>query len=273
IGQHIIKQLVMGDTIPMLDIVQRHHDVPFYSGKMSKTNGTCWIYRRNWALHMSYGQFYCTIINAADVCGLVYTSSAGVIFIGTDIMNVNKQVPFPEKSFNAHNDAQEMFRPGDHQVEGGSYRVCCHSQTHVQTGDNNNLFNCTFIENIMHAHRLTGNKLIPPPSYSSTTPSELRLDPESTTAKLNKSLHCTLPLICATTEYHCRLHSSTCTLSPYVTSMPNTESILSTFSTPFNSHELECLTVHSRVQGQVLFITNGEQVHCWDFTGVHDKYK
>ncbi|KAI6140622.1 hypothetical protein BKA82DRAFT_4019270 [Pisolithus tinctorius] len=96
-----------------------------------------------------------------------------------------------------------------------------------------------------------------------------RLDPEGTTAKLNESLHCALPPICATTKYH----HSVWTLGPYVTPTPNAESILSAFNTPFNSHELECLTIHSRVEGQVLFILNGEQVHCWDFTGVHDKYK
>ncbi|KAI6155838.1 hypothetical protein BKA82DRAFT_3922871, partial [Pisolithus tinctorius] len=32
VGRHIVERLANGDSIPVLDIVQRHHEVSFYSG-------------------------------------------------------------------------------------------------------------------------------------------------------------------------------------------------------------------------------------------------
>ncbi|KAI6144674.1 hypothetical protein BKA82DRAFT_4016831 [Pisolithus tinctorius] len=40
------------------------------------------------------------------------------------------------------------------------------------------------------------------------------------------------------------------TLSPYVTTAPNTKSILSAFNTPFNPHKVKCPVAHSRVEGK-----------------------
>ncbi|KAI6141066.1 hypothetical protein BKA82DRAFT_4362633 [Pisolithus tinctorius] len=138
-----------------------------------------------------------------------------------------------------------------------------------QIGGSGSLFDCTYDGNIARMILLAGDELVPPPSYSSTTLSEPRLDPEGATAKLNESLHRALPPICVTTEYHCL----TRTLSPYVTPTPNTESILSAFNTPFDPHEVECLTVRSRVEGQAFFITDREAFYLWDLTGAHDEHE
>lgn len=36
VGRHIVQQLLdRGDTVSVFDIVQRYHDVPFYSGDIS----------------------------------------------------------------------------------------------------------------------------------------------------------------------------------------------------------------------------------------------
>lgn len=36
LGRHIVEQLLeRGDPVAVLDLVQRHHDVPFYSGDIS----------------------------------------------------------------------------------------------------------------------------------------------------------------------------------------------------------------------------------------------
>ncbi|KAI6144026.1 hypothetical protein BKA82DRAFT_4359171 [Pisolithus tinctorius] len=194
---------------------------------------------------------------AAGVSGLVYTSSASIIFIGTDIGNVDKQVPYPEKPFSVYNDTRGTFGSGDSQV----------------ISDNNNLFDYTYIGSIVSTHRLIGNELVPPPSYSSTTSSEPNLDLESVTARSNESLHHAPLPICATTEYHCTTHSSLRTLGPYVTPPPNAESILSMFNTPFNPHEPTGFAVCSRSDRQAFFITNGEAFSILDFTGVHDEYE
>ncbi|KIN98036.1 hypothetical protein M404DRAFT_31730 [Pisolithus tinctorius Marx 270] len=201
----------------MLDIVQRHHEVSFYLGDITDDRDVLDILNKSGAMctiHITLLQrgtkdlsIYIkanvegtrAVIDtaiAAGVSGLIYSSSASIIFIGTDIVNVDEQVPYLEKLFNAYN-------------------------------------------------------LLP---YHSTTSSKPRLDPEGTTAKLNESLHRTLPPVCATTK----CHHMTQTLSSYVAPTPNAESILSVFNTPFNSRELKCLTIHSQVKGWVLFIVNGE---------------
>jgi sterol-4alpha-carboxylate 3-dehydrogenase (decarboxylating) len=49
------------------------------------------------------------VIAAAVECGvrkLVFTSSAGVVFNGEDIINVDERVPFPEVPMDAYNDTK-----------------------------------------------------------------------------------------------------------------------------------------------------------------------
>ncbi|KAI5994938.1 hypothetical protein F5J12DRAFT_410481 [Pisolithus orientalis] len=149
-----------------------------------------------------------------------------------------------------------MFGSGDSQV----------------ISDNNDLFDYTCVGNVARARRLTGNELVPRPSYSSTTSSEPKLGLDSVTTKSSESLYRALPPICATTKYHHTIHGSMRTLSPYVTPPPNTESILSAFSTRFDPHELMDSIVRSRSDGQAFFITNGEAFGILDFAEVHDGY-
>jgi len=49
------------------------------------------------------------VISAAQAAGvqkLVYTSSAGVVFDGGDVVNLDERAPFPEKPFDAYNDSK-----------------------------------------------------------------------------------------------------------------------------------------------------------------------
>ncbi|KAI6148877.1 hypothetical protein BKA82DRAFT_22636 [Pisolithus tinctorius] len=156
---------ITGDSIPVLDIVQRHHEVSFYLGDITDERDMLDILERSGVTYIvqnallrrgakdpsvyfrGYVEGTRAVIEAAIAAGvrrLVYTSSAGVVFDSTDVVNVDERVPYLEKLFNAYN-------------------------------------------------------LLP---YHSTTSSEPRLDPEGATAKLNESLHRALPPICATTEYH-----------------------------------------------------------------------
>ncbi|KAI5984155.1 hypothetical protein EDD15DRAFT_2390537 [Pisolithus albus] len=177
--------------------------------------------------------------------------------------------------------------PGDRQMMASLYQVHQRGQTHIQVGDNNNLFDYTYVGNVAQAHLLAADKLVPPPLYSSVTCSEPKSDPENTAnarVQLFQSLHRALPPVCATTGYHRTPHSSARPLGPYVTPPLNSESILSAFNTPFDPHELKHPIVRSRfdqfsenalavaegdplrVDGQAFFITNGEPVYFWDFT-------
>ncbi|KAI6144754.1 3-beta hydroxysteroid dehydrogenase/isomerase family-domain-containing protein [Pisolithus tinctorius] len=330
VGRHIVEHLLArGDAVSVLDIVQRHHDVPFYMGNITderdvldilkKSGATCIIHTASPQHGAKDPSVYYkvnvegtrAVIDAAIAAGvrkLVYTSSAGVVFDGTDVVNVDERVPYPEKPFDSYNDSKAqgekivleangkgglltvalrpagIFGPGDRQMMAGLYQAYQRGQTHIQIGDNNNLFDYTYVGNIAQAHLLAADKLVPPPSYSSTTSGEPKVDPESATAKLNESLHRALPPICATTEYHRTPHSSARPLGPYVTPPPNAESILSAFNTPFDPHELKHPIIRSRfdqfaenalaaaekdplrVDGQAFFITNGEPVYFWDFT-------
>lgn len=50
-----------------------------------------------------------SIINACVECGvkkLVFTSSAGVLFHGEDVINVDERQPLPEVFFDAYNDTK-----------------------------------------------------------------------------------------------------------------------------------------------------------------------
>lgn len=114
----------------------------------------------------------------------------------------------------------------------------------------------------------------PQPAYkqpcASTTSSESKLESESATAKLNESLHCALPPIFVTTEYHRTPHSSAQPLGPYVTP-PDAGSILPAFNSPFDPHELEHPTIRSQVDGKAFFIANGESDYFWDVTRICDE--
>ncbi|KAI6143608.1 hypothetical protein BKA82DRAFT_3983817, partial [Pisolithus tinctorius] len=307
----VTKWLAKGDTVSMLDTMQRHGGVSFCRARITDEQNMLDIQRlgiiciihatllRQGAKDLSVyikaniegTRAVIDTAIAAGISGLVYTSSTSIVFIGTDIVNINKQVPYPEKPFDTYNDAQGMFGVGKVQVAGSRHNsshgtvndrgLCVQGMRIPHIGsrdsqvisDNNNLFDYTYVGSITSAHRLIGNKLIPPPSYSSTTSSKPNLDLESATVRSNESLHHAPLPICATTEYHCMMHSSLQTLGPYVTPPPNAESILSTFNTPFNPCEPTGFAVCSRRDGQVFFITNGEAFGILDFTGVHDEYE
>ncbi|KAI6140898.1 hypothetical protein BKA82DRAFT_3951257, partial [Pisolithus tinctorius] len=266
----VTKQLAKGDTISVLDTVQRHGGVSFCRARITDEWNMLDILKRSGVICIVHATLLWrgmkdlsiyikanvegtrAVIDtaiAAGVSGLIYMSSTSIVFIGTDVVNVDKQVPYLEKPFDMYNDARGTFRSRDSQV----------------ISDNNNLFDYTYVRSITSAHRLIGNELVPPPSYSSTTLSKPNLDLESVTARSNKSLHHALLPICTTTEYHCRLCSYVQLLGPYGTPASNTGSILSVFNTPFDPHEATGLVVCPRRDGQAFFITNGEVFGTLDF--------
>ena len=144
LGRHIVQQLRdRGDIVSAFDIVERYTDVPFYSGDISdqtsvasalrqvcistscfsnplisvQSGTTCIIHTasphataNNPALfHKVNVDGTKAVIAAAVECGvrkLVFTSSAGVVFNGEDIINVDERVPFPEVPMDAYNDTK-----------------------------------------------------------------------------------------------------------------------------------------------------------------------
>ncbi|KAF9053964.1 NAD(P)-binding protein [Hymenopellis radicata] len=101
---------------------------------------------------------------------------AGVVFSGSDVIDCDERVPMPEKPFDVYNDSKAhgeaavlaangkeglltiALRPAG--IFGYVYQK---GQTHFQIGDNNNLFDLTYVENAAYAHLLAADKLAQPP--------------------------------------------------------------------------------------------------------------
>ncbi|KAG1822478.1 uncharacterized protein BJ212DRAFT_1328108 [Suillus subaureus] len=314
VGRHIVEHLLArGDIASVFDIVQRHHDVDFYSGDITdesqlldvlrKTGTTCIIHTaspphgaKDPSIYYKVNVDGCkAVINAAQAAGvtkLVYTSSAGVVFDGGDVVNLDERAPFPEKPFDAYNDSKAqgeklileangkgglltvalrpagIFGEGDRQMMVGLYQAYQRGQTHFQVGDNNNLFDYTYVGNLAKAHLIAADKLSSP---SLPTSSQETLTTDSLTANLH--LDRALQPVSATTGVNRIPTCEARPLGPYVTLPPNAAEIEAAFTTPRDPHTPAHRIIRSRfdqprrlqVAGQVFFITNGEPVYFWDF--------
>lgn len=117
------------------------------------------------------------------VAGMVYTSSAGVVFNGGDLVNVDETAPIPENAMDAYNDSKAvaetlvleasseffktcairpagLFGEGDRQLIPGMLNVLKNKQDKYQIGNNDNLFDFTYIGNAAYAHILAAEKLL-----------------------------------------------------------------------------------------------------------------
>ncbi|PCH40271.1 C-3 sterol dehydrogenase [Wolfiporia cocos MD-104 SS10] len=313
LGRHIVEALLArGDIVSVFDIVQRYHDVPFYSGDISeegqvgdalrKSGATCIIHTASpphgmddpalyWKVNVDGTKAVIAAAVANSVPKLVYTSSAGVVFHGDNLIDIDERLLPPAKAMDAYNESKAkaermvleangegglytvalrpagLFGPGDRQLIAGLYEVYENNQTHFQIGDNTNLFDWTYITNAAHAHLLAADRLRP------YTPEEI--------AKVKEDLHIALPYINRTTGDR-RMPTSECRpLGPYVTPPPNAEQITAKWN-DLSYTGVPRPAVRSRfdqlsdaalareddnqlqVAGQVFFITNGEPMYFWD---------
>lgn len=133
------------------------------------------------------------LISAAkklNVKALVYTSSAGVIFNGQNVMNADESWPYPAVHMDGYNETKAIaetevlqsnqndglatvclrpagiFGPGDRQLIPGLRGVLKMKQTKFQVGDNNNLFDWTYVGNVADAHVLAAEKILNPSTRS-----------------------------------------------------------------------------------------------------------
>lgn len=118
-----------------------------------------------------------------NVDKLVFTSSAGVVFTGHDLINVDERLQYPTEPLDAYNDTKAraeqavlaandaeglqtvslrpagIFGPGDRQALPGFFQVLQDGRTKWQIGDNKNLFDWTYVGNVAHAHLLASDAL------------------------------------------------------------------------------------------------------------------
>lgn len=120
---------------------------------------------------------------ANHVAKFVFTSSAGVVFCGRDLIYVDERMDYPTQPLDAYNDTKAraeaavleanssdalktvslrpagIFGPGDRQALPGFFNVLQSGRTHFQIGQNRNLFDWTYVENVAHAHLLAADAL------------------------------------------------------------------------------------------------------------------
>jgi sterol-4alpha-carboxylate 3-dehydrogenase (decarboxylating) len=129
-----------------------------------------------------------TVIDAClshNVPKLVYTSSAGVVYNGTqNLVDVDERMAIPTVPLDAYNETKAqaeklvleangkggflktcalrpagIFGEGDRQLLMGLKQVMENGQTKFQIGDNENLFDWTYVGNVAHAHLLASDRL------------------------------------------------------------------------------------------------------------------
>ncbi|CAG8451455.1 13953_t:CDS:2, partial [Dentiscutata erythropus] len=128
--------------------------------------------------------------NVIDSCAangvkkLVYTSSGSVIYDGVnELVNANETTPLPEIPMDVYTETKAkgerlvleangtnglltcairpsgIFGPNDKQFIPPAIRVMEQGQTKFQIGDNSNLMDWTYVENVAYAHLLASDKL------------------------------------------------------------------------------------------------------------------
>jgi len=133
------------------------------------------------------------VIDACQKCGvkqLIYTSSASVIFSGDDIRNADETTPYCKTYFDPYNLTKKLAEERVLAANGNAGVMTCSirpsgifgprdvqgwpgfmsnakgkilnrwSKSIIQIGDGSNLFDWTYVENIVHAHLLASDKLV-----------------------------------------------------------------------------------------------------------------
>lgn len=119
----------------------------------------------------------------SPVTKLIFTSSAGVVFSGKDLVYVDERLGYPTDALDAYNDTKAraeaavlaansddglktvalrpagIFGPGDRQALPGFFQVLENKRTKWQIGNNENLFDWTYVGNVAHAHLLASDCL------------------------------------------------------------------------------------------------------------------
>jgi len=216
---------------------------------------------------------------------VVYTSSAGNVYNGTDLIDADERMPVPEDQFDAYNASKAeaealvlaangqdglstvalrpagIFGPGDRQATPGLVQVMKNKQTRMQIGDNCNLFDWTYVTNVVKAHLLAADKLLDPPLDATTLVTRPLTSIELSTGKY------TIPTSLARPP------------GPVLEMTPETEKVYFAFQEgiqkrttvrskfdPLAEDAIELEPSYPlRVAGQAFFITNGEPMYLWDF--------
>ncbi|KAL7408899.1 3-beta hydroxysteroid dehydrogenase/isomerase family-domain-containing protein [Mrakia frigida] len=318
VGRHIIEALLArGETqVGVFDIVQRHFDsnVSFYIGDITKADEISGAMKKSAAtvvIHTAspihgLGQAIYEKVNIVGtrtviatcvengIKKLVFTSSAGVVFSGTEeVVDVDERLDFPAIPMDAYNETKAraealvlgangrdglmtcalrpagIFGPGDRQLISGFASVLTNKQTGWQIGDNNNLFDWTYVGNVAHAHILAADRLgtsVPMVSFDEPLPalntSQTSRIPTSNARPVGPKSNPSPEDIAVGKAYE----------DPSTLAQDDTRPVLRTrfdqFANPAPTEddlEDEKPIESINVAGQAFFITNCEPMYFWDF--------
>ncbi|CAG7851225.1 SubName: Full=Related to ERG26-C-3 sterol dehydrogenase (C-4 decarboxylase) {ECO:0000313/EMBL:CCA74852.1} [Serendipita indica DSM 11827] len=292
LGRHIVEALLnRGEqAVAVFDLVQRHHDknVQFFTGDLCEAADLAKAIKG-------------AVIAAAQEHGvktLVYTSSAGVTYTGGNCIDVDERLPVVDatNAYDTYNltkaEAEKLvlaangqgglktvalrpsgiFGPGDRQNFEGLANVIRRGQTKWQIGYNDNLWDWTYVGNVVKAHLLAADKLV---TEAGPKPREELCD-------------YALPTISLTTHEHRVPTSAARPLGPAIAPVPNGPAIEAAFNDPDAKDDVRAvwrtrydplteqniereLEYPLQAAGQAFYITNGEPIMFWDY--VHAVWK
>jgi len=299
LGWNIVQALLArGEpAVAVFDIVQRHEDsrVKFFTGDLVdkdvvldailKSCATCVIHTASpvhgstsalfWRVNVEGTQSVVDACIAASpqVRKLVFTSSAGVVFEGDDMINVDERCPLAERPIDAYVETKGVaekivldangksglktvaLRPagiigeGDRQVIPGILQVLKDGRSNFQIGDNTNLFDATYVGNVVKAHLLAADRL----SDEILIGEEKRHELESETLLEHlPSIDLTVGGGPIPTSKHGQ------EVDPPITTRSKFDQFSPTSLAAEDYTQLQ-------VAGQAFFITNGEPVPFWTF--------
>jgi sterol-4alpha-carboxylate 3-dehydrogenase (decarboxylating) len=201
LGQAIVKQLLdKGYYVKVFDIVAPQTDIPFVIGDITDQTQIAEalvdidvVIHTASPIHGKPASVYFkvnvegtrNVISCcleAKVCKLIYTSSASVIYDGSDLINADETVPYCSVHMDAYNEtkaiAEEMvlkanssnfhtcalrpsgiFGPKDSQGSLAIVEAAKKGQSKVMIGNNESLFDLTYVDNVAYAHLLALEKL------------------------------------------------------------------------------------------------------------------
>ncbi|CAH7685818.1 3-beta hydroxysteroid dehydrogenase/isomerase family-domain-containing protein [Phakopsora pachyrhizi] len=256
-------------------------------------------------------------INVLEAClrvgvqRLVYTSSAGVVYNGVDLINVDERLPYPKVSIDDYNLSKAkaetlileangkgslltcalrpagIFGPGDSQAIPSMIQVIKNGQHRIQLGPNNNLFDWTYVDNVVRSHLLAAQRLdqsVPLSQFATSLPPIWKTNPRRvvTASSSVKSDSEDVSSISNNTDDGELINMSTISLdfSPRVRSN-NSSSVTSESTMAIDppllarrhrwdqwsqvSTEINYPDQFVKVAGQAFFITGGEPIFFWDF--------
>ncbi|GAA5895983.1 uncharacterized protein JCM6883_001680 [Sporobolomyces salmoneus] len=210
LGSTLVKALLArypNTPVSSLDLVQRHFpsksEWTFYSADLTSLPSLSSAIRQSGATTVFHtaspwtgsGKEVCEKVNVegtqtiVDACvqegvkKLVFTSSAGTVYNGVDLINVDERMPFPKEELDPYNVTKAkaerivleangrnglltvalrpagIFGPGDRQALPGVMEVLKSGKTKFQVGSNENLFDWTYVDNVVHAHLIAAERL------------------------------------------------------------------------------------------------------------------